>query len=294
MASTILVNTIDTQSGTAITVPTGKTLAITDAGALTIGGTAITTGAQGVISKTAAYTILAADFTGKSSLIVFVDVSAGTDTEAVITLPAASAFNTCAIHVISNVVHGSGNSVAIKNSSAVEQYTLYKKGDHCEFVSDATNIFRTGNEFCTVLGVIYLTTSAYLAANGRIDVFDYGTSSNYSVKTDIGKGWSTVSDDYTVPQTGYYTFDGIILGTTGTYTNGWQIYNVTQTKEYNYVDAGWNLAYGNSDQLGWPMHATKGDVITFWCSIHSTGTYVLGGDNNAQGCKIGWHLLRRD
>ena len=57
MAATILLDTISS-SGSTITVPTGKTLAIEDAGALTIGEVAITTGAQGVLSKTAAYTIV--------------------------------------------------------------------------------------------------------------------------------------------------------------------------------------------------------------------------------------------
>ena len=294
MAATLSLDTI-TSSGTNIEIPTGKVLKIADAGALKINDIAITTGAQGVISKTSAYTILPGDFTGKSSLIVFVDVSAGTDTETVITLPAASAFNTCAIHVISNVVHGSGNSVSVKNSSAAEQYTLYAKGDHCEFVSDGTNIFRTGNEYVTVLGVVYLTTNAYIAANGRIDVFDYGTSSNYSVKNDIGSGWSTTNDDFTAPVTGWYMFGGHVAGSpTGSYMNGWQIYNVTQTKEYNYIDAGWNAAYGLGNMSDFPMHATKNDVITFWVSSHSSAAYILSGDNNAQGTKLGWHLIRRD
>ena len=45
--STIKVNTIDTQSGTAITVPTGKVFTITDAGGISMAGTAITaTGAE--------------------------------------------------------------------------------------------------------------------------------------------------------------------------------------------------------------------------------------------------------
>ena len=293
MAATLTLDTI-TSSGSEIEIPTGKTLVIADAGALKINNIAITTGAQGVLSKTTAYTILAADFTGKSSLIVFVNVSSGTDTETIITLPAAADFSTCAIHVISTTAHGSGNKITIKNISALEQYTLYAKGDHVEFVSDATNIFRTGNEFCTVLGVVYLTSQQYIAANGRLDVFAISGSSSYNVEADIGKGWSTTNDDYTVPQTGYYVFDGMTLPTTGSYVNSWQIYNVTQTKEYNYVNPGWNLAYGNSDQLGWPMHATKGDVLTFWVAIHSTATYVLGGSGNSQGSKIGWHLLRRD
>ena len=103
--STIKVNTLDSTTGTSITVPTGKTLAITDAGALTIGGTAITVGAQAVLSKTTAYTILAADFTGKSSLIVLVDVSAGTSTETVITLPLYPALDNQQIDYIIESIH---------------------------------------------------------------------------------------------------------------------------------------------------------------------------------------------
>ena len=295
MASTIKVNSISAQSGTDVNVPTGFKLKVADAGQLYIGGTAITTGAQGVISKTATYPIVTGDFTGKSSLIVFVNVSAGTSTETIITLPAADTFSTCAMHVVSTHAHGAGNTIVIKNSTPTEVYTLYAKGDHCELVSDGANIFRTGNEHCTVTGFVELVTNAYVAANGRIDVFDYGTSSNYNVVTDIGEGWSTTNDDYTVPQTGFYIFTGIVLpNPTGAYINGWQIYNVTQTKEYNYINPGWNLAYGMSGTDGFPMHMTKGDVITFWVSIHSTAAYVLGGTGNAQGSKLGWHLMRRD
>ena len=85
MASTILVNSIKAQSGLDVNIPTGFKLKVADVGELYIGDVAITTGAQGVISKTATYPIVAADFTGKSSLIVFVDVSAGTSTETIIT-----------------------------------------------------------------------------------------------------------------------------------------------------------------------------------------------------------------
>jgi len=194
--STIKVNTLDSTTGSSITVPTGKTLAITDAGALTIGGTAITTGAQGVISKTATYTILAADFTGKSSLIVFVNASAGTSTEIIITLPAASAFGTCAIHVVSTTAHGSGNKVTIKNSSAVEQYTLYGIGDHCEFVSDGTTAFRTGNEFVTVNGFIFRTSNLAMGANATNPMFSSGV---YTERSNIGSWFTTANYSVIVP-----------------------------------------------------------------------------------------------
>ena len=70
MASTILVNKIYTQSGTTITVPTGKTLAITDTGALTVGGTAVTTGSSNILRKTSDYTIVTGDVSGKSELVI--------------------------------------------------------------------------------------------------------------------------------------------------------------------------------------------------------------------------------
>lgn len=293
MASTILVNTINTQSGTTITVPTGKTLAITDAGALTIGGTAITTGAQGVISKTATYQILAADFTGKSSLIVFVDMSAGTSTAANITLPAAAAFGTCAIHVVSSVAHGAGNTIVIKLGAA-EQYTLFAKGDHCEFVSDGTNVFRTGNEYCTVRGEVVLTANVNMGTSTRTDTFDAAGNSNYSVVTDIGSVWSTTTHDWTAPFAGIYRFGGMSAKASGSYIYGWQLYNATQSEEYNYWLIGNSPAYGQGTKDLGNLSLPSGDVITFWHTCHSSAAAVMGDSNaNNMRSKINWDLVRR-
>ena len=211
MASTILVNTINTQSGTTITIPTGKTLAVTDAGALTIGGVAITTGSLGTISKTAAYTILPADFTGKSNLVVFVNVAAGTDTDTIITLPAASAFGTCAINVVSTAAHGSGNKVTIKNASAVEQYTLYKALDHCEFVSDGTNVFRTGNEHTTIFtSIAWSSDESYGGA-----AYHRMALTATTIVANLGAGWHTTNDEYTCPHDGQMTVGSDMRTNTG-------------------------------------------------------------------------------
>jgi hypothetical protein len=293
MASTILVNTIDTQSGSTITVPTGKTLAVTDTGALTIGGTAITTGAQGVISKTAAYTILPADFTGKSSLIVFVNVSAGTSTETIITLPAAADFGTCAIHVVSTTTHGAGNYITIQNSSAVEQYTLYNKQDHCEVVSDATNIFRTGNEFVTIRSQIALTANVSMTTASTKDIFNAATATNYSVVENIGSGWNSTTHDYIVPYTGLYRFGGHANFTSASYQRGWALKK----------NAAWvtNLATGyNGDYdaggntIEFPMSLTAGDSIEFWMSNHS-GTHSASGNATSTNprCRADCWMLRR-
>jgi len=274
--STIKVNTLDSTTGSSITVPTGKTFVVTDTGALTIGGVAITTGAQTVLSKTSAYTILAADFTGKSSLIVLVDVSAGTSTETVITLPAASAFGTCAIHIVSSATHGAGNYITVKNSSAVEQYTMYFKADHCEFVSDATNVFRTGNEYATVWGDVAFTADYSIGATVTADMLAGATSSNYTITNNYGNAWKTATDDFIAPHAGLYRFGGSFSTQAGSYCSGWFF-----KKNGAWVNSGaWcasgNMSYMVADVTTFPMTLAAGDSITWWASNHSATWGVRG------------------
>ena len=86
MAATLSLDTI-TSSGSTITVPTGKTLAITDTSALTVGGTAISAGSSNILRKTGDYTIVEADVSGKSELIIASNASASNRT---IRLPATT------------------------------------------------------------------------------------------------------------------------------------------------------------------------------------------------------------
>jgi hypothetical protein len=290
MASTILVNSIKPQSGVDVNIPTGFKLKVADAGELYIGGTAITTGAQGVISKTSAYTILAADFTGKSSLIVFVNVSAGTSTETIITLPAAADFSTCAIHVVSTTAHGAGNSVAIKNSSAVEQYTLYKKGDHCEFVSDATDIFRTGNEYATIYTL--LASSADEAAAGAS--FNRCFQTNYTTVANLGLAWHTTNDEFTVP------FDGLISISYDLKSN----VGSSAGSPVMYIDTGsgfaikrgslpGQLASANKGASTWVFDVTATNVLRPYY-YNNTGTAEgLGGNAGLTRTQLSFLYIRR-
>jgi|APSaa5957512535_1039671.scaffolds.fasta_scaffold32335_4 hypothetical protein len=296
MAATLLLDTI-TSSGSTITVPTGKTMAITDAGNLTIGGVAITTGAQGVLSKTAAYTILAADFTGKSSLIVLVNVSAGTATETVITLPAASAFGTCAIHVISTAAHGAGNTIAIKNSSAVEQYTLYKIGDHCEFVSDTTTIFRTGNEHLSASGLIYRNTTEPVAGVATELMFSTG---EYTVYSDIGGWFDTTNFWVNIP----FDCNILVQALTTTQNTGIQhiepkiqrLYNSRASTEIICFPQGDINTPVQPNQPSFTWDFLAGDDLEFYMyNNHSTATYNAGGSASGynKGCYAKWTVLRR-
>ena len=278
MAATILLDTISS-SGSTITVPTGKTLAIEDTGALSIGGTAITTGAQGVISKTATYPIVAGDFTGKSSLIVLVDVSAGTSTETIITLPAENVFDTCSIHVVSTAAHGAGNKITINNDTPTEVYTLYGKNDHCELVSDGTNVFRTGNEFATIRSQVALTANVSMSTASTKDIFNGATASNYSVVENIGSGWNSTTHDFIAPHTGLYRFGGHESYTTSAYMRGWLLKKngawVTNTATT------YNGDYdGGGNTIEFPMSLVAGDSIEFWMQNHS-GSHAAAGTATA-------------
>jgi hypothetical protein len=295
--STIKVNTLDSTTGSSITVPTGKTFVVTDTGALTIGGTAITTGAQGVLSKTTAYTILAADFTGKSSLIVFVDVSAGTSTETIITLPAAADFGTCAIHVVSTAAHGLGNSVAIKNSSAVEQYTLYEKGDHCEFVSDVTNVFRTGNEWVTVTGRAFISTEGQPAFSG----YSITRCFNTYTTTDFNVGsWWDDATNYRI--TAGFDCDIEIHAQYTSYSNnGMQPLlkhlnsSATLIQWYNYAKStsagGYYLGAVENTFVVRNMSST--DYLEFYNTNCINTTQYFTGDADGTGACFDFRVLRR-
>jgi hypothetical protein len=290
MAATLSLDTI-TSSGSTITVPTGKTLAVTTAGNLTIGGVAITTGAQGVISKTATYAILAGDFTGKSSLIVFVDVSAGTSTAVDITLPAAADFGTCAIHVVSTAAHGSGNSIAIK-LGAVEQYTLYRKGDHCEFVSDGTNIFRTGNEYTTIWTHIAASMDYTLAGGAAFYRTHYA---NVLVQQNYGLAWSVANFEWTAPFTGHILYTEALPTNTSTSTGNPALFKDTGSGFA--IVTGTQAGSPTSQAVGWyamtlPINA--GDVLRPYAYKNTSSPE--GPKGNAGGTAAMWdcRYIRRD
>ena len=80
MAATLSLDTI-TSSTSDINIPTGKNLKVADAGALYIGGVAITTGAHVTATSSAnPTTITSGNVLGKSSYALVFDASSGTST----------------------------------------------------------------------------------------------------------------------------------------------------------------------------------------------------------------------
>jgi hypothetical protein len=293
MAASLSLDTI-TSSGSTITVPTGKTLAITDDGALTIGTppVAITTGAQAVISKTGNYPIVPGDFTGKSSLIVLVDVSAGTSTETTITLPAESAFGTCAIHVISTATHGAGNKITINNDTPDEVYTLYGKNDHCEIVSDGATAFRTGNEFVTIYGQLTLNADQSHPGATQIDCVSYFGTSLWILREDIGGWWNATDLDLDVPAGYVVRFEGS-MGISE-YGIGYMIRNgdagdfmssyYDESFHYNLCDSPGHMTF----------NITTATTCTFWTRNFTAAAHTMRGNAGPNyESQIRWRAERR-
>ena len=133
MASKINVNTIDTQSGTVITIPTGKTLAITDAGAFTIGGAALAVGSNTVRYETADYTILGTDVLGKTECVVGAHAGGGNRT---ITLPLVTepGMDTCIITVVCTQDSGQYNYMKVGDNGGAELWRGTSKNDFARFI----------------------------------------------------------------------------------------------------------------------------------------------------------------
>ena len=294
MASTIKVNSITAQSGTDVNVPTGYKLKVADAGELYVGGNAITTGATQVTSRTADTTIGVGsgdvDITGKSLSVISVDASSGTSATITVTLPLASTFGTTAIQVVSAAAHGAGNKIEIKKHATdggAEVFTLYHIGDHCELVSDGTNVLRTGNEWVTVRGEVALTANYTLGSGAISDL--WASAASYDETEDIGGCWSTSTDDFTAPFDGLYMLAG--TATPDGYANAYQLQkNGTTIQALNNT----GITYGNPQFGVRPFLLAASDVITWWVASTS-GTPYFYGNAAATGRRTtaNWWCLRR-
>ena len=133
MASKINVNTIDTQSGSTITIPTGKSLAITDAGAFTIGGAPLSVGSNTVRYETADYTILGTDVLGKTECVVGAHAGGGNRT---ITLPLVTepGMDTCMITVLCTQDSGQYNYLKVGDNGGAELWRGTSKNDFARFI----------------------------------------------------------------------------------------------------------------------------------------------------------------
>jgi hypothetical protein len=275
-----------TSSGSGITIDSAKTFTV-NGSLLTTGATQITSTALTVVSvdNTGSPTV---NISGKSASIISVNASSNSS---VVTLPPVANFTTCSISIVSPVTHGAGYKIEIKDNGGTELYTLYHKGDYCEFVSDGTNVIRTGNEFTTIYCNVALTADVVPAAGAYKDVWDSATSSNYSVVDNYGSGWNSTTSDFIVPFAGLYRFGGHIANHNGGYVTGWMLKKNGVT--LNLMTTG-NLSYTVFNMNEFPVKLAKDDSIEFWITNHSG---VLAARGNAtssnERCVASAWIVRR-
>ena len=193
--STIKVNTLDSTTGTSITVPTGKTFVVTDTGALTIGGTAITTGSSNILRKTADYTVVTGDVSGKSELVIACNAAGA---NRIITLPAVAAvgMSTCIITVILDADSAAANNVQVKDSGGTEVWTGIQKGDFVRLIV-SNSLWLVMDHKETYFEHRYLTTNQTVASQ----VFEKWEATT-SI-TSIGAMYSAADVAIIAPADGY-------------------------------------------------------------------------------------------
>ena len=207
MAATLQLDTI-TSSGSTITVPAGKTLAVTDAGALTIGGTAITTGSTNIARKTTDYTIVSGDITAKSHLVITANAATATRT---ITLPAngTTGLATCMISIMADASATSTYKLQVVDAGGTEVWTGYEK-------SDFVTLIETNSVWVVLNHKETLFEHRYLTAEQGIGAGTFAKMGATTSITSIGNMWDTTNTRLVVP---FKCFVDIWLQSTTTRAN---------------------------------------------------------------------------
>ena len=211
MAATLSLDTI-TSSGSTITVPTGKTLAITDTSALTVGGTAISAGSSNILRKTGDYTIVEADVSGKSELIIAANASASDRT---ITLPATTTTGlaNCIVTIVCDADATSTYSLEVQDSGTTEVWTGHQKGDFVRLIV-SNSAWLVVDHKATYYSYRWLTASETISTSATTKL------TGWTNVVDIGNVWDNANNKLTTP-TGMNGFWLISWNnSTGTETNG--------------------------------------------------------------------------
>jgi hypothetical protein len=281
MASTILVNSIKAQSGTEVEVPTGFILNVADTGALKVNDVAITAGSSNIARKTADYTVLEADVSGKSELVITCNASAS---NRIITLPAVatSGLSTCIITIVADADATSTYELKVQDSASAEVWTGYQKNDFVRLVvSNSVWVVLDHKE--TYYSHRYLAADLSIAASANTKLITWTNNS------EIGNTWDNPNNKLLTPtgMNGYWTINYNLAGN-GNYFQicPYLVIGGTTIIKFNVYGAtgqGYN-GYG-STSIGGHYYATSTQAVEFYGSNYCTDTvsyttgYVVGGGN---------------
>ena len=277
MASTILVNSLKAQSGTEVEVPTGFTLNIADTGALKVNDVAITVGSSNIARKTADYTVLEADVSGKSELVITCNASSSNRT---ITLPAVatSGLSTCIITIVADADATSTYKLMVQDSASAEVWTGYQKNDFVRLVvSNSVWVVLDHKE--TYYSRFYLTASYTLAASGHAQM------TGWTEQSDIGNIWVNGDNEIVTPanMTGFIDVS-YSIAKVATYagTNPALKLDDVYIAQWDQGGHGTDQHTANTGMCGGIYPVTTAQELEFWVSnSDSDETEVVFGGNQS-------------
>lgn len=187
MAATLSLDTI-TSSGSNITIDATKTL--------TVNGTLLSSGSSNILRKTGDYTILEADVSGKSELIIATSAAAASRT---ITLPAVATtgLSTCIVTIVADADATSTYELKVQDIGTTEVWTGFQKGDFVRLIV-SNSLWVVVDHKETMLSSRTLTADVAVASSATVK------PTGYTNVTDIGKVWDNANNKLVAPFAGIW------------------------------------------------------------------------------------------
>jgi hypothetical protein len=265
MAATLSLDTI-TSSGAGITIDATKTF--------TVNGSLLSAGSSNILRKTGDYTILEADVSGKSELVIATNASAGTRT---ITLPAVATtgLSTCIITIVADADATSTYKLMVQDTGTTEVWTGYQKNDFVRLiVSNSAWVVVDHKE--TYFAHRYLT-----ANSGAIAASATTKLTGWTSVTEVGNAWDNTNNKLTTPtgMNGYWT---VSWNNAANVTSSALVPNlfIGGASVSNYAQAGTDTYGYRSGQNGVTgrYYATSTQDVEFYIvNFRDSSTYIVAG-----------------
>ena len=278
MASTILVNSLKSQSGTEVEVPTGFTLNIADVGALKVNDVAITVGSSNIVRKTADYTVVSGDVSGKSELVIAASAASATRT---ITLPAVAAtgMSTCIITVVADADATSTYKLVVQDTGSTEVWTGYAKNDFVRLiVSNSAWVVLDHKE--TYYDLRYLTADQSIATSATAKLTGWTNIKN------VGTAWDNGNNKLVTPtgMNGYWTVHFSLSASDVSNSNAPTLYvGGSQVSKWQQFGAYTEGYYDPQYSFSGTYYATSTQEVEFYATnCRSNAAHICAGGAAAE------------
>ena len=196
MAGTLKLTDIAHSSGAGtITVDSLATLSLST-GKLLVGGSSVEAGSTNILRKTTDYTILEADVSGKSELVIAANAASSNRT---ITLPAVATTGlaNCIVTIICDADATSTYELKIQDIGTTEVWTGFQKGDFVRLVV-SNSVWLVVDHKETMFSSRTLTADQSIAASATTKI------TGFTNVTEIGNTWDNANNKLVAPFAGFW------------------------------------------------------------------------------------------